>query len=203
MQLQHSHYEVLYFLNHSCYMSNLQRYLCTKTCEWLVRPSCLTHVCSPVKSPAVLLVKGINIGSLRQQQTDHLSRKGTGKTKKFRDGKIAGGGGGGTVRVTVGYKLWVSHASVGVCLTLYNVHLNTIQNDSSTKTDAWSQFRTWAWKEVCGRILLEHLKWFEGSSVRLSPQLCVNEVLGMDKMGLLVMCWIKDLVCKISKFDRI
>lgn len=88
----------------------------------------------------------------------------------------------------MGYRLWVSRASVGVCLTLYNILLNTIQDDSSTKTNAWRQFRKWAWKGVRGRILLEHLKWFEGSSVHLNPQECVNEVLGTDKMNK-IYCW--------------
>lgn len=44
-----------------------------------------------MKSTAVLLVEGVNIGALRQQQIDHLSGNGTEETKKFRDGKMARG----------------------------------------------------------------------------------------------------------------
>lgn len=84
---------VHYFLNHSCYISKLGLVV-YKMSKWLFRPSRLTHVCRPVKSTAVLLVKGINIGPLRQQQTDHLSSKGTGETskkrKKIRNGKMVG-----------------------------------------------------------------------------------------------------------------
>lgn len=39
----------------------------------------LTHVRRPVKSPTVLLVKGINIGTLCQQQIDHLISKEKGE----------------------------------------------------------------------------------------------------------------------------
>lgn len=147
----------------------------------------LTHVRCPVKSTAVFLVEGINIGPLRQQQIDHLSRKGTGETKKFKEGKMAS-----KKEKWLRQSQWVpgceSVVRQLVCLTLYNILLNTIQDDSSTKTNAWSQFRKWAWKGVRGRILLEHLKWFEGSSVHLNPQECVNEVLGMDKMNK-IYCW--------------
>lgn len=154
LDLQQNHCKVHYFLNHSGYISKpvLSVY---KTCELLFQPSCLTHVCRPVKSTAVLLVKGINVGPLRQQQIGHLSSKGTGETKKFRNRKMVGKKEWLCQSQPVGYRLWVSRASVGVCLPLYNILLNTIQDDSSTETNAWSQFRKWAWKWVCGSGTLQ------------------------------------------------